>query len=276
MVEMNGQPYVAPSLSRFADVPGKKWYELEFTLPFKGSGTAGTANAPLGAALQACGYLETDGASDVTYSLVSSAASGSFYGPGKSATVKIYQDGMLHTAAGCMFDASWDMESGKIVGIKFKGKGIYAAVTDASFPTVTALTNNPPVFMSASLQVQSYAATAAKISFALNNEIAEIPDVNAATGILGFQIVGRNPGGSVDVNRTLVATHDFFGKMMSGAEASFTAALGGTAGNIITFSGSKMQYGQVKSGDRNGIASLEVPFMLNRSSGDDELGIVFT
>lgn len=274
MVELIPQKYVSTSLSRFADLPGKKYYEVEFTLPLKGSGTAGTAIAPLGAALQACGLVETDGASDVAYAPTSAPASANYYGPGKSCTVKIYQDGMLHVAAGCMFNLSFDIEAGKPVGLKFKGKGIYAAVTDAAFVTVTALTNNPPVVISAAAQVQAYAATFGKMSIDLGNEIAELPDVNSANAILGFMITDRNVTGSFDPNRVLVATHDFFGKMMSGAEAASTIKVGGTAGNICTITMPKTQYGQVKSGDRGGVATLETPLLFNRNAGDDE--IVFT
>jgi hypothetical protein len=277
MVELNAQKYVSTTLSRFRDIPGRKYYEVEFTLPLKGSGTAGTANAPLGAALQACGMTETASVGvSVTYAFTSAAASASFYGPGKSATVKIYQDGMLHVAAGCMFEPSFDIVAGKPVGIKFKGKGIYAAVTDASFPTVTALTNDPPIVQSASATIQAYAAKFEKLSIQFGNQVSEIADVNSTAGILGFQITDREVTGSVDPNRELVATHDFWGKMMSGAEAAYTIAIGATAGNIATISGSKMQYGQVKTGNRNGIATLDVPLMFNRSSGDDELQIVLT
>ena len=277
MVELTPQNYVSTSLSRFADIPGKKYYEIEFTLPLRGSGTAGTANTPLGAALQACGLTETvSGGVSVTYAPTSSAASSNFYGPGKSATVKIYQDGMLHVAAGCLFDVSFDLEAGKPVGLKFKGKGIYAAVTDASFASTSILATNPPIIQSASATLQTFSAKIAKMSMQLGIQITEIPDVNSTAGILGFQITDRQVTGNVDANRELVATHDFWGKMMSGAEAAWTIAIGSTAGNIITISGSKMQYGQFKSGNRNGVASLEGNLLFNRSSGDDEVSIVFT
>lgn len=276
MVELLPQKYVSTSLSRFRDLPGKKYYEIEFTLPLKGSGTAGTAVAPLGAALQASGWIETDGTSDVAYGLASAPASANFYGPGKSCTVKIYQDGMLHVAAGAMFNMTWDVVAGQIVGIKFTGKGAYAAVTDAAFPTVTALTNDPPVVKSAAAQVQAYAATFGKISFDLGIELAEIPDVSSANSILGFQITGRDVKGSFDPLRVLVATHDFFGKMMSGAESTLTIAIGATAGNIITITAPKVQYGQIKPADNNGLASLDVPLLFNRNTGDDELVITFT
>jgi len=275
MVELNAQKYVSTFLGRFADIPGKKYYEVEFTLPLKGSGTAGTGVAPLGAALQSCGMVETDGASDVTYTLTSTTIA-NFYGPGKSSTVKIYQDGMLHVAAGCIFDLSFDIEAGKPVGMKFKGKGTYAAVTDAAFPTVTALTNNPPIVYSAAATLQTYAATFGKLSIQFGNQIAEIPDVNNANSILGFQITDREITGSVDPNRLLVATHDFWGKMMSGAEAAWTVKVGGTAGNIITTSGAKMQYGQIKTDNRSGVATLDTNLLFNRSTGDDELTMVFT
>ena len=57
----------------------------------------------------------------VTCAPTSSAASSNFYGPGKSATVKIYRDGM-HVAAGCLFDVSFDLEGGKTGRAEVQGR----------------------------------------------------------------------------------------------------------------------------------------------------------
>lgn len=278
-VEMNPQNYVSTSFDRFRSLPGKKMYDIEFTIPLHGSGTAGTAVAPLGAALQASGLLETvNAATSVVYSRTSSAASTSFYGPGKSATCKFYQDGMLHVAAGCMFDASLEIEAGKPVAVKFKGSGVYAAVTDASFPTITILAtaSTPPVVKSASHAIDNYSMIASKMTIKLNNKLSQIDDVNSANSILGFVCQPGDIDGDVDPLEPLVATYDFWGKMMSGSEASGTIAIGATAGNICTITAPKFQFGQIDPADRDGLASLSVPFMLNRSSGDDSLVLTFT
>lgn len=276
-VELTPQNYVSTSLSQFHQLPGKKYYELEFTLPLKGSGTAGTENAPLGAALEASGTLVTIVAfTSCTYNRVSSPASSNYYGPGKSCTVKFYEDGILHVAAGCMFDASLDIEGGKPVGVKFKGMGKYAAVTDASFPTVTPLTNDPPVVKSASFSIQSYAAVIQKLSIEIANGIQMRDNVSAADSVLGFMITDPKITGSIDPERELVATHDWWGKLMAGTLGSMTITIGSTAGNIITITAPKVQYVGLEPGNRNGIATLEAKLHFARNSGDDELVIAFT
>lgn len=276
-VEMNPQNYVSTSLSHFHELPGKKYYELAFTLPLRGSGTAGTELAPLGAALEASGFLVTvNSGTSCVYNRTSATVS-NFYGPGKSSTVKFYHDGILHVAAGCMFDLDFDIEAGKPVGLKFKGRGTYAAVTDAAFPTVTPnVTIDPPVVKSASFAVQSYSAIISKMSVSINNNIAMRDDVNSANSILGFVVTDPDIKGSIDPERGLVADHDWWGKMMAATRGAITVAVGATAGNIATITGPKVQYMGSKAANRNGIATVDVPLKFCRDSGDDEIVITLT
>lgn len=276
-VELTPQNYISTSLSQFAQLPGKKFFEIEFTLPLKGSGTAGTENAPLGAALEASGTLVTvtPGTSCI-YNRVSSPASSSYYGPGKSCTIKFYEDGILYTAAGCMFDASLDIEAGKPVGVKFKGRGKYSAVTDASFPTVTPLTNDPPVVKTASFAIHSYSAVIQKLSIEINNGVQMRDDVNSADSLLGFMITDPKITGSIDPERELVATHDWWGRLAAGTLGTMTIQIGSTAGNIITITAPKVQYTGLTPGNRGGIATLEAKLSFARNSGDDEIVIAFT
>lgn len=74
-------------------IPGQIFGEVSFEVEIQGSGTAGTATA-YGPLLQACGLVETDGASDVQYDPTSSEALM------KSVTIFFYRDGVLHEMNG--------------------------------------------------------------------------------------------------------------------------------------------------------------------------------
>jgi hypothetical protein len=144
------------------------------------------------------------------------------------------------------------------------------------FPANTPNTTAPKPVKSATLLLQAYAAIAAKLEIDFGNEIVEKPSVNAATSLLGFQITERKPNGSCDPEAVTVTTHDFFGKMMSGAVASSSIVVGSGAGNICTITLPKTQYGQIGRGDRSGIMTFEVPLIFSRNAGDDWISIVFT
>lgn len=273
--EVLERKYHSASLSPFSDLRGKLSYTAKFKTDLKASGLAGTAPF-IGPLLQACGFTETISAGvSVTYALSSSPVT-NFYGPGKSCTIKAYADGMLHAMAGCIGTLKLIAEAGKIAVCEWDFKGLYAAVTDAAFPTNTPNSTDPTIVKSSTLLLQTYAATVQKFEIDLGNEIAEKPDVNASAGILGYQITGRQMVGNADPESVLVAAHDFFGKFASGALASSSIVIGSGAGYICTITLPKTQYGRIGQGDRSGIQTFEVPLKFFRNSGDDELSIVFS
>lgn len=269
--------YNSASIDPFGPVTGKKWYAAKFKTPLILGGAAGTP-PQVGPLLQACGLVETiNGTINVTYAPTSSPISASFYGPGKSCTIKAYEDGWLHVLAGCIGNLKLILEAGKMAMCEWDFKGIYTAVTDAAIPTNTPTATDPPVVKSAAMQLQGYAGVAvSKFEIDFGNTIAELPDINAANSILGYQISGRKPVGSADPLAVLVATHDFYGKFMSGAQASSTITVGSGAGNNCTITLPKTQYGKIAKADRSGVLALNVPLVFNRNSGDDWISIVLT
>ncbi len=275
MVELTPQNYVSTSLSSFHSLPGKKWYEIEATIPLKGSGVAGTELAPLGAIMEASGTLLTNTpATSNVYNRVSSPASGNYYGPGKSFTAKFYEDGILHVAAGCMVESlELSIKAGMPVGVKFKAKGKYAAVTDAAFPTITPnTTTDPPIVQSASFTIHSYIAIIEELSIKIANKLAMRDDVSSANSIMGFMIADTPEiTGSINPESTLVATHDWWAKLMAGTLGGLSIQIGGTAGNIWTITGPKVQYTGVTPGERNGIFTQDVALKFCRNAGDDEI-----
>jgi hypothetical protein len=273
--ELLPRDYNSTSLDPFAQLVGKKYYACKFKTPLLPSGSLGVAPniSPL---LQACGMTETISAGvSVTYA-PTSAAVANFYGPGKSCTIKVYEDGILHVIAGAMGNPKFVLEAGKIPMIEWDFKGVYVAVTDVAFPANTPQSTYPPIMKSATLSLQGYAATVQKFEIDFGNVVTEKPDINAANSLLGFQITDRKPAGSTDPESTLVATHDFYGKFISGAEASSSIVIGSGAGNICTITLPKTQYGKITKADRGGIMVYNTPLMFNRNTGDDWISIVFT
>jgi hypothetical protein len=124
--------------------------------------------------------------------------------------------------------------------------------------------------------LQAYAAVAAKFDINFNNTIAERTSLSAASGILGFQIVDRKPGGSCDPEAVTVATHDYIGKFISGALGSSSIVVGATAGNITTITCPKTQYGKIAKANRGEILTFGVPLKFSRTSGDDWISLVQT
>ena len=280
ITEKNIRDAKRSSLDKLAHIVGQRYVEITFKTEVKTNGTANGATgqiyAPLGAALQACGFTEVATAStNVTYAPTSTALAG-FYGPGKSVTIEVWNDGIKHTAAGCMGDVKFSGEAGKLAYYEFRFMGKYAAPADTAAPSQTYVTSLPPVFESATLTLQTLAAVVTKVEWSTNNEVSLRADVSAATSVLGFLITARDPRGTVDPETESVATHDFFTRLVNGTEGSLTWRIGTVAGNITTFTMTKTQYDNVSYGERNGILIFDVPVKFNQNTGDDYVSIVQT
>lgn len=265
------------SLDQLAHVVGKRHFEVSFKTEVKGSGTAGTAYAPLDALMQACGFSSTTVAvTSVTYAPISSPPSSNFYGPGKSVSIEVYLDGIKHVAAGCVGDVSIQIEAGGIAYYHFTLKGLYAQPTDTTAGTQTYNATLPAIVESASFSALSFAAIISKLEISAGNTISERPSASAAGGLLGFSITDRNPKGSFDPEAETIATHDFYNKLIAGTQGIVTVTIGATAGNITTISCPKAQYAGLKSGNRNGFLTFEIPLVLAQSTGDDWVSIALT
>jgi hypothetical protein len=273
--EMLEQPYHSTTSDPYAQITGKKWYELKFKTFRKGSGAAGTA-PPTGPLFQALGMTETPVAStSVTYA-PSTTPLANFFSGGKSCTIKVYENGILHVLAGCRGTMRTIFEAGKPAIDEWTFWGLYTAVTDAEFPTNTPNTTAVAVVKSSTLTLQAYAAIAAKLEVDFANTVTPMDDTASANSIKGFMITDRKPVGSCDPQSVLVQTHDFYGKMMSGDVASSAIVVGATAGNICTQTMPKTQYGPITKGNRGGIMAFNTPLIFSRNAGDDWSSIVFT
>lgn len=262
-------PY-SNSLSPVRPLIGQRWYEISFVVEVKGSGTAGTAPRGLGALLQACGMSETIVAStSVTYAPASSTIA--------SCTIYAFLDGLRHIFVGCR--GTWRLLSiaGETAKLEFRMLGKYAAPTDVAIASPTYDSTVPPVIVSASFTFDSVATFAVQqLEIELGVITANRDDLNDATGIKGFEIVGRDGRGSMNPESVLIATHDFWTIWTAATQKQLSIALGATAGNICTVTCPKAVLETLGYGDRNGIRTFEIPFRLSQNTGDDEVSIAFT
>ncbi len=275
--ELVKRDYFRTSLDNLTSLIGKRFVQVKFRTEVKGSGTAGTAYTPLGAALQATGMTETISAGvSVTYAPTSTAASASYYGPGKSVTIEWYQDGMKHVIAGAVGKKTIKFDAAKIAYFEFEFTGVYAEPTDATPGTQTYNATKPPLVLGVTFTVQTLSAIIQSLTVQDGNEIAERTSAAASTGILGFMISNRNPVANIDPEMESVATHNFFNKVTTAAEGSMSIVVGATAGNILTATWPKAQYVGPKYAERNGIVTLQMQIQLNQNAGDDYESLVFT
>jgi len=268
-IAMTQRDMRSSSLSQFSAVPGKRQAAIEFEMELKGSGSAGTAPES-GICLKGCGFTETvDTGVSVTYTPASSSI-GSY-------TLLLYEDGILHKIWGARGTVKLILKAGEPGILSFSFIGADFSATDVALLSGCSYDSTlPPAFLSAQLTIDSYAALLSSLEIDIANTLALREDANKESGHYSTIISKRMPVMSIDPEKVLVATYDFYGKLRSGNEGALSTVLGGTAGNICTITAPKVQYTKIDEAEREGIRTLGIDCQLNRSSGDDELSLAFT
>jgi hypothetical protein len=245
---------------------GKNFQTGSFEVELKSSGNSHIADSAddvpeFAAFLRGSGMSETitaetsGGAGDgtVVYKPVSSGF--------EYLTIEGFFDGVRHRVTDAVCDWEIVAEAGKVAVLKITFMGLYAAVTDVTFPTSdVTLALKPPVVKSAAFSMDGDSLTVQQLALKLNNEISERPDVNAADAIAGFDIVDRAPDGSINPEATTEAVHASFGNWMTVKEMVLAMTIGQTAGNICQIDATKCAYKEVKRGDRSGRVIYDKPF----------------
>lgn len=264
--------YIKSSLSQAQFVRGIRQVELSFKTELKGTGTRGVVppRGYNGTLFRACGMSEavTAGTS-IVYSPVSAAF--------ESATIYVYKDGVFHKILGCRGSYKLNFEVGKYPVAEWTFKGLYAAPVDASPSAQTFSPVRPVPVLAAAFTIGGYAAVAKKVEIDLNATITERRSINAATGIVGFELTGREPQGSFDPEVVTEATGSFWSDWEAAdALALNIGPIGTEEGNIVRVQAPKVQYRDMSYNDDSGLLRYQVPVALAMNAGDDELTITIT
>lgn len=188
--------------------------------------------------------------------------------------------GIQKVIKGARGSVKFTSKAGEPMLAEFTFTGVAVAPVDAAplSPVEYDNATEPPVMLSASLTVQGLSAQVLGVDLDLANQIVLRDDINTAEGYKSALITDRRPVGSIDPEEVLVATHDFYGKLKSGAEGILTFSMGSVAGNQVAFNCPKTQYTKLAESDRNGLAALGLDLAINRDAdtGNDELTITLT
>lgn len=261
------RPYLGASEQLLANTR----VECTFAVELAGSGSAGTAPR-YGSALKACGLSEVVVSSTrVTYAPVSTGFS--------SVTIHYNIDGVRHKVTGARGTVELSAEVGQIPVLNFSMQGIYNPPDDSALPSVTYGNQEEPLIFkngnTSSFQLLSFGGALQSVNFDLGNELVYQELVGGTKQVL---LVDRQATGSVTIQAPTIAQKDFFAAaLVDSTLGNLQFTHGTTAGNIVQFTSSKVDIGDVNYGDIDGIASLEIPYTLVPStSGNDEFSLIYT
>ena len=261
------RPYLGASEQLLANTR----VECTFAVELAGSGSAGTAPR-YGSALKACGLSEVVVSSTrVTYAPVSTGFS--------SVTIHYNIDGVRHKVTGARGTVELSAEVGQIPVLNFSMQGIYNAPDDSALPSVTYGNQEEPLIFkngnTSSFQLLSFGGALQSVNFDLGNELVYQELVGGTKQVL---LVDRQATGSVTIQAPTIAQKDFFAAaLVDSTLGNLQFTHGTNAGNIVQFTSSKVDIGDVNYGDIDGIASLEIPYTLVPStSGNDEFSLIYT
>lgn len=261
------RPYLGASEQLLANTR----VECTFSVELAGSGAAGTAPR-YGKALKACGLSETVVSStSVTYAPVSSSFD--------SVTIHYNIDGVRHKVTGARGTFTLNASVSEIPTIDFTFTGIYNAPDDSVLPSITYGDQaNPLIFKngnSTSFQLLSYAGALSSVSVDMGNEIIYRELIGGTKESL---LTNRSVNGSVTLEAVLMATKDYFAAALVDTSLGNLQFTHGTAaGNIVQFTSTRVDIGDVSYEDQDGIAMLAIPYTcVPSTSGNDEMSLIYT
>tara|TARA_R100000278_G_scaffold51567_4_gene43636 strand:- start:2664 stop:3527 length:864 start_codon:yes stop_codon:yes gene_type:complete len=261
---------VRPFLGASEQLLANTRVECTFSVELAGSGTAGAAPR-YGDALKACGFSESIVSNtSVTYAPVSSSFS--------SITIHYNIDGVRHIVSGCRGSFSINASVGEIPTIDFNFTGVYATPTDSALPTVSYGNQATPLIFkngnTTNFQLYSFAGALQSLTLDVGNTLVYRELVGGTKEVL---LTDRAATGSVTMEAPTLAQKDYFSAALIDYTLGNLQVTHGTqAGNIVQFTSSKVDIGDVNYGEMDGVTMLEIPYTLVPSTSGDEMSLVYT
>ena len=285
--EMLTRDYAKKSLTPIQGIMGNKSIGLSFSCEVKGAGGGGSSALPtvneLDVLLKACGFGRIDDASGTNYNRVYKPVSESF----ESCAIDVFADGLKWTLRGCVGNATFKFEQGKVPMVDFTFSAMYADPSDASMTSPTYDTELPVPLTYANLQAAGQTdVPASTLEVGLNNEVIEYYSMSKQTEAMPerFMIAARTPSGSFNPQAVLTADEPWLANWSAGTVlATFSLRVGAntSSGGIVdgqsidfTF-GAKAQQSTMGFADDGGIRRFEIGFNIasTLSAGDDDITI---
>ena len=146
-----------------------------------------------------------------------------------------YKSGLRFKFGGSMGNWTISCPAGKIAQLNFEFRGLLIdAVSDVPVPDHSFSDEIPPIVENAGIKLGKWGnGVISSTGFQSKNELREKESCNAPNGVLNFDISGRDPLWSADLEAELEATHPFWGDARSKKEFPINTRVGSTPGNIV-------------------------------------------
>ena len=254
--------------------------ECTFSVELAGGGQEGdpatTVTPRYSDALLACGLSLTSASGTHTYKPSSSSTA--------SITIHYNVDGILHKVTGCRGNVALNANVGEIPTLDFTFIGVYNAPTSTAAVTPNYTRQSDPLLFkngnTSSFSLYGFAGALQSFSFDLGNSLVYRELVGGTKEVL---ITDRSAGGSVSIEAPPIGTgvgeKDFFDLAVDDDEALGTLQFthGADSGNIIQFTSSKVDLGDIAYGDSDGIAMLEIPYTcVPESQANTDFSLIYT
>jgi hypothetical protein len=251
-------PTYSGSIARAKFFLGKTQGKATIKFFMKGSGTAATPTE-LAKLFKIVGMSETI-STDVAYSPINTSF--------PSAGLTFNLDGTQYILNGVRAESfNIPLEAGNPVIAEMSVVGRYTTPTSVALgsPTFADAAITPPIVESMALTIASQTHFIPKMTWELKNVIAAKESINSANrGFSEFAIVGREWGGSfqveVDTNNDL----EWWTNLIGATEMAVASTGFGSTGNMIQISTSTMQLEDIKPSALNGTRMYDVAFRINK------------
>ncbi|MGD9850106.1 MAG: hypothetical protein AB7T38_02445 [Nitrospirales bacterium] len=265
---------ITQDFGQLASVSGSFAGGISFETELKGSGAAGVPSL-IDDLLRMVGFGAGVVVADtsVTYDLVSTGI--------KTGTLAFDlqesdgSDGPRFMIYGAVGNLVISGNVNEFMRLRFEMRGILAPAADVSPLSPTFETVIPPVLRSGTFTIGGTALKGRGFEINLGNQIALNPDINASRGFAYAEITDREPTGTLQMEYTKVATHNFQGLLEANTEAAMVIKTPVAAGNTVQLSASKLQYTGLSINNVAGKPVASVPIQLNKG-GTNELEIQLT
>lgn len=218
--------------------PAGRFMNMEFGIELRGAGAAYSSTTPVrpevDPLLIACGFGrthdDTGGSEKVTYDLADT-------GHG-SATIYVYAAGKLLKVVGCRGTVTWDITAGALGRMRFNIRGVMTAdPTEVALPAITYDTTESPPQVNMGLAIDPgtpWSPNFAEASLDLANDVVQLDDGNAADGLEGFAISGRQPRFNVQPRVVALTTYDPYTLRANRTVQTIDATLGSVQYNRVS------------------------------------------
>tara|TARA_R100000664_G_C2759128_1_gene148597 strand:+ start:5140 stop:6378 length:1239 start_codon:yes stop_codon:yes gene_type:complete len=286
--EMLTRDYAKKSLTPIQGLMGNKSIGLSFSCELKGAGGGG-GSLPnvneLDVLLKACGFGRLDYNTGGNRYRQYDPVSESF----ESCAIDVFADGLKWTLRGCVGNATFKFEQGKIPMIDFVFSAMYADPSDAAMTSPTYDSELPVPLTYANLQAAGQTdVPASTLEVSLNNEIIEYYNMSKQSEAMPerFLIASRAPSGSFNPQAVLTADEPWLSNFSAGTVlGTFSLRVGAdtstgniTSGQSIDFTfGAKAQQNTMGFSDDGGVRRFDIGFNVASAltAGNDDISIKF-